>query len=98
MTCALRMTRGQSTRHQSPAADGRSGRDWYSRIDATYAWTARCVSIVWLRLKLTMTTAHDHTVVADDSRIDDDDTITKVVGHHSHLATAATHSTQGDQR
>ena len=55
-------------------------------------------NVVLLRFKLTMTTAHDHTVGADAVRIDDDDTITKAVGHHSHLATGATHSTQGGQR
>ena len=45
-----------------------------------------------------MTTAHDLTVSADGSWTDDNDTIIKVVGHHSHLATGATHSTQGGQR
>lgn len=54
---------------------------------------ARCVSIckflyVWLdvdslRLKPAVTTAHGHTVGADAVKIDGDDTITKVVGHHS---------------
>ena len=46
-----------------------------------------------------MTTRIDHTVsvdgISDTSdiiRIDDDDTITKLVGHHSHLATGATHT------
>ena len=51
--------------------------------------------VLWLGFKLVMTTAHGHTVSADAH---DDDTITKVVGHHSHLATGATHSTQGGQR
>ena len=41
-------------------------------------------NVVLLRFKLTMTTAHDHTVGADAIWIDDDDTLTKVVGHHSH--------------
>ena len=55
-------------------------------------------NVVSLSLKLAVTTAHDQTVSVDDIRIDDDDTITKLVGHHSHLATGATHSTQGGQR
>ena len=55
-------------------------------------------NVVSLSLKLAVTTAHDHTASVDDIRIDDDDTITKLVGHHSHLATGATHSTQGGQR
>ena len=55
-------------------------------------------NVVSLSLKLAMTTAHDHTVSADGSWTDDDDTIIKVVGHHSHLATGATHSTPGGQR
>ena len=55
-------------------------------------------NVVLLSVKLAMTAAHDYTVGADAVRIDDDDTITKVVGHHSHLATGATHSTQGGQR
>ena len=55
-------------------------------------------NVVLLSLKLAMTTAHDQTVSADGVWTDDDDTITKVVGHHSHLATGATHSTQGGQR
>ena len=39
-------------------------------------------------------------VSADDVWTDDDDTLTKVVGYLSHLATGggATHSTQGGQR
>ena len=49
-------------------------------------------NVVSLRLKTAVTTAHTHTVGVDAIRIDDDDTITKVVGHHSHLATGATHS------
>ena len=55
-------------------------------------------NVVLLSVDLAMTAAHDYTVGADAVRIDDDDTITKVVGHHSHLATGATHSTQGGQR
>ena len=55
-------------------------------------------NVVLLSVELAMTAAHDYTVGADAVRIDDDDTITKVVGHHSHLATGATHSTQGGQR
>ena len=55
-------------------------------------------NVVLLGVELAMTAAHDYTVGADAVRIDDDDTITKVVGHHSHLATGATHSTQGGQR
>ena len=55
-------------------------------------------NVVLLSAKLAMTAAHDYTVGVDAVRIDDDDTITKVVGHHSHLATGATHSTQGGQR
>ena len=54
-------------------------------------------NVVLLSVELAMTAAHDYTVGADAVRIDDDDTITKVVGHHSHLATGATHSTQGGQ-
>ena len=42
--------------------------------------------------QVAMTTAHDHTIGADAERIDDDDTIINVVGHHSHLATGATRS------
>ena len=48
-------------------------------------------NVVWLSFKLAMTTAHGHTVIADGPWTDDDDTIIKVVGHHSHLATGATH-------
>ena len=55
-------------------------------------------NVVSLSLKLAMTTAHDHTVSADGLWTDNDDTLIKVVGHHSHLATGATHSTQGGQR
>ena len=55
-------------------------------------------NVVLLSVELAMTAAHDYTVDVDAVRIDDDDTITKVVGHHSHLATGATHSTQGGQR
>ena len=55
-------------------------------------------NVVWLSFKLAMTTAHGHTVSADAIRTHHDDTITKDVGHHSHLATGATHSTQGGQR
>ena len=55
-------------------------------------------NVVLLSVDLAMTAAHDYTVGVDAVRIDDDDTITKVVGHHSHLATGATHSTQGGQR
>ena len=55
-------------------------------------------NVVLLSVELAMTAAHDYTVGVDAVRIDDDDTITKVVGHHSHLATGATHSTQGGQR
>ena len=55
-------------------------------------------NVVLLSVDLAMTAANDYTVGADAVRIDDDDTITKVVGHHSHLATGATHSTQGGQR
>ena len=55
-------------------------------------------NVALLSFKLTMTTAHGHTVGADAARIDDVDTITKVVGHHSHLATGTTYSTQGGQR
>ena len=55
-------------------------------------------NVVLLSVDLAMTAAHDYTVGADAVRIDDDDTITKAVGHHSHLATGATHSTQGGQR
>ena len=55
-------------------------------------------NVVSLSLKLVVTTAHGHTVGADALRIDGDDTITKAVGHHSHLATGATHSIQGGQR
>ena len=51
-----------------------------------------------LSFKLTMTTSHGHTVGADAAGIDYDGIIIKVVGHHSHLATGATHSTQGGQR
>ena len=55
-------------------------------------------NVVSLSLKLAMTTAHDHMVSADGVWTGDDDTLTKAVGHHSHLATGATHSTQGGQR
>ena len=55
-------------------------------------------NVVLLSVELAMTAAHDYTVDVDAVRIDDDDTITKVVGHHSHLATGATHSIQGGQR
>ena len=52
---------------------------------------------VSLSLKLTVTTAHDPTVSTDDIWTNDDDTLTKVVDHLSHLTTGATHSTQGGQ-
>ena len=55
-------------------------------------------NVVLLSVKLAMTAAHSHTASTDAIRTDDDDTLTKVVGHHSHLATGATHSTQGGQR
>ena len=55
-------------------------------------------NVILLSVELAMTAAHDYTVGVDAVRIDDDDTITKAVGHHSHLATGATHSTQGGQR
>ena len=55
-------------------------------------------NVVLLSVDLAMTAAHDYTVGADAVRLDDDDTITKAVGHHSYLATGATHSTQGGQR
>ena len=42
-------------------------------------------NVVLLSVDLAMTAAHDYTVGADAVRIDDDDTISKVVGHHSHL-------------
>ena len=52
-------------------------------------------NVVVLSLKLAMTTAHDRAVSADGSWTDNDDTIIKVVGHYSYLATGATRSTQG---
>ena len=55
-------------------------------------------NVVLLSVKLTMTAAHSHTVSTDAIWTADDDTLTKDVGHHSHLATGATHSTQGGQR
>ena len=62
---------------------------------------ARCMSgwlmIVKLRILAYFEACRDHTTVSMVGvdavvRIDDDDTLTKPVGHHSHLATAATHS------
>ena len=55
-------------------------------------------NVALLSVELAMTAAHDYTLGVDAVRIDDDGTLTKVVGHHSHLATGATHSTQGGQR
>ena len=55
-------------------------------------------NVVSLNLKLTETTTHGPTASTDDIWTEDDDTLTKAVGHHSHLATGATHSTQGGQR
>ena len=55
-------------------------------------------NVVLLSVKLAMTAAHSHTASTDAVWTDDDTTLTKVVGHHSHLATGATHSTQGGQR
>ena len=49
-------------------------------------------------LKLTVTTALGPTVSTDALWTDDHDALIKVVGHHSHLATGATHSAQGGQR
>ena len=69
-----------------------------TRLDPTEIGLFTRSDPVGVRFELTMTTAHDHTVSADGSWTDGDDTITKAVGHHSHLATGATHSTQGGQR
>ena len=55
-------------------------------------------NVVLLSVKLAMTAAHSHTASTDAIWTGDDDTLTKAVGHHSHLATGATHSTQGGQR
>ena len=49
-------------------------------------------NVLWLGFKHVMITAHGHTVSADDVWTDDDDAITKFVGHQSHLATGATHT------
>ena len=47
-----------------------------------------------LVLKLAMlTTAHSHTVSVDAVWTHDDDTFTKIVGHHSYLAGAAANPT-----
>ena len=54
--------------------------------------------VVLLSVKLAMTAAHSHTASTDAVWTDDDDTLTKAVGYHSHLATGATHSIQGGQR
>ena len=40
-------------------------------------------------MKLGVTTAHDHTVSVDAVWVNDDDTLTTIAGHHSHLATGA---------
>ena len=55
-------------------------------------------NVALLSVKLAMTAAHSHTASTDAIWTDDDDALTKAVGHHSHLATGATHSTQGGQR